>query len=152
MLERQGTMLHSLNVWKVRTLDFAFNAAIFNGCWALALEYGDKNYQGMRYYYGKNHPTFAIFQFKLGKAKIYLKEFREGVRMLEQAEPILKDGLGRNHPIVVDQLIPTSLLANEDIEICLERRIAASKSRDLLKQNRDVKSIYRPVKPINQAA
>ncbi|XP_068228426.1 histone-lysine N-methyltransferase set-18-like [Palaemon carinicauda] len=131
ILERQGDVLHPLNVWRVRTLDFAFNAAVHSGCWPLALEYGDKNYEGMRYYYGENHPTFALFLFKYGKAKIYLKDFQEGVSILEQAEPILKAGLGATHPVVVDQLVPTSLLANEDINICLQRRMAMNSKQEI---------------------
>ncbi|XP_066956830.1 LOW QUALITY PROTEIN: histone-lysine N-methyltransferase SMYD3-like [Macrobrachium rosenbergii] len=150
VLEEQGSVLHSLNVWRVRTIDFAFNAAVHSGCWERALHYGDKNYEGMRYYYGDDHPTFALFLFKLGKAKIYLKEFREGVRMLDKAEAILKDAVGPTHPIIVDQLIPTNLLANEDIEICLERRMAAAKERERLRQKN--KASRRYVKPIDQAA
>ncbi|XP_066967278.1 histone-lysine N-methyltransferase SMYD3-like isoform X3 [Macrobrachium rosenbergii] len=141
ILERQGDELHPLNVWRVRTLDFAFNAAVHNGCWALALDYGDKNYEGMRYYYGENNPTFALFLFKYGKAKIYLKDFYEGVKLLDKAEPILKAGLGSTHPVVVDQLIPTNLLANEDINICLQRRMAIINKQEARKG-----------KPVSQAA
>ncbi|XP_068214947.1 histone-lysine N-methyltransferase SMYD3-like isoform X1 [Palaemon carinicauda] len=121
LLEMQGEMLHPLNVWRVRTLDFAFNACIFNGCWSRAMDYGDMNYEGMRHYYGPDNPTLSLFLLKLGKAKIYLKEFREGVRHLETAEPILKEALGANHPLIVQHLIPTNELANEDLSIRLER-------------------------------
>ncbi|XP_071548579.1 histone-lysine N-methyltransferase SMYD3-like isoform X2 [Panulirus ornatus] len=130
MLEKQDNIFSPMNVWRVRTLDFAFNAAMFNGCWSLTLKYGEENLNGMRYYYGADHPTYSLFLFKFGKAKIYFKEFREGLRLLEEAEPLLKIGVGPNHPII-NELHLISLMANEDIEICLERRIAASKKREM---------------------
>ncbi|XP_071548580.1 histone-lysine N-methyltransferase SMYD3-like isoform X3 [Panulirus ornatus] len=48
MLEKQDNIFSPMNVWRVRTLDFAFNAAMFNGCWSLTLKYGEENLNGMR--------------------------------------------------------------------------------------------------------
>ena len=73
-----------------------------------------------RFYYGVKNPLLSYFLYNLGKAKIYLKEFREGLRILEEAELWLTTGLGASHPIV-DELHQLTLLANEDREICLER-------------------------------
>lgn len=129
ILERQGSTFSSINAWRVRTLDFAFNAAMFNGCWMKALEFGEENIDGMRYYYGADHPTYSLFLFKLAKGKIYFKEFREGLRLLDEAEPQLNIGLGPSHPVNED-LHQVSLMANEDVEICLERRLAAAKKRE----------------------
>ncbi|XP_064110334.1 histone-lysine N-methyltransferase SMYD3-like isoform X1 [Macrobrachium nipponense] len=146
LLEMQGEILHPLNVWRVRTLDFAFNACVFNGCWSRAMDYGDMNYEGMRYYYGAENPTFSLFLVKLGKAKIYLKEFREGVTHLEVAEPILTDALGAQHPIIVDHLISINNLANEDLSIRLERTEKMKMKEDL--QNW-VMSLARPQVRLN---
>ncbi|KAK8746922.1 hypothetical protein OTU49_016900, partial [Cherax quadricarinatus] len=129
MIERQGSIFHPFNVWRVRTLDFAFNVAVFNGFWSRALAYGEENLEGMRYCYGSDHPTFCLFLFKLGKAKIYFKEFREGLRLLEEAEPQLKIALGPDHYILED-LNVVSLLANEDVEICMERRNEAYRKQN----------------------
>nr|XP_053626384.1 LOW QUALITY PROTEIN: uncharacterized protein LOC128684235 [Cherax quadricarinatus] len=129
MIEKQGSIFHPFNVWRFRTLDFAFNVAVFNGFWSRALAYGEENLKGMRYCYGSDHPTFCLFLFKLGKAKIYFKEFREGLRLLEEAEPQLKIALGPDHYILED-LNVVSLLANEDVEICMERRNEAYRKQN----------------------
>lgn len=83
-----------------------------------------------RYYYGSEHPVFALFLLKLGKAKIYLKLFREGLQHLEEAEPVLRRAYGSTHYLITEELCPLSLLANEDIEIALERRLRAWKKRE----------------------
>lgn len=82
---------------------------------------------------------YGIFLYKLGKGKIYFKEFRKGVSLLEEAEIILTHALGDSHPLVEDLRL-VNLSANEDIEICLERRIAAAKKREEeLKKKQDEK-------------
>lgn len=82
-----------------------------------------------RFYYGAKHPVYGIFLYKLGKGKIYFKEFRKGVSLLDEAESILTPALGDSHPLVEDLRL-VNLTANEDIEICLERRIAAAMKRE----------------------
>lgn len=67
---------------------------------------------------------------------MYFKEFREGLRLLDEAQPLLKIGLGPCHPII-NELYLISCMANEDIEICLERRLAASKKRTTEVMNRN---------------
>ncbi|XP_037781822.1 histone-lysine N-methyltransferase SMYD3-like [Penaeus monodon] len=130
LLKRQDELFHPMNVWRVKTLDYTFNAAVFGGCWSLVYEFGAKNLEGMRYYYGSEHPVFALFLLKLGKAKIYLKLFREGLQHLEEAEPVLRRAYGSTHYLITEELCPLSLLANEDIEIALERRLRAWKKRE----------------------
>ena len=65
----------------------------------------------------------------MGKGKIYFKEFRRGVNLLDEAEKKLTAGMGDSHPIVEDVRM-INLMANEDVEICLERRIAKAKKRE----------------------
>ncbi|XP_045131483.1 uncharacterized protein LOC123516285 isoform X2 [Portunus trituberculatus] len=137
-LEKQ-TSFTSRNAWKVKILDLSFNAAILNNCWSLALKYGEENLDGMRFYYSDNSPVFSLFLFNLGKAKIYLKEFREGLHLLEEAELSLKTGLGTSHPIV-EELHQLTLLANEDREICLERWSTATKKQDEKQQLHQIHS------------
>ncbi|XP_063883554.1 uncharacterized protein LOC135112725 [Scylla paramamosain] len=129
MIERQAGLFSHMNAWRVRTLDFAFNGAMFHGCWSLALKYGEENQDGMRFYYGVDNPVYGLFLYKLGKAKIYFKEFREGVKLLEEAEEKLSVGLGDSHP-TLEEVRLVNLMANEDVEICLERRIAKAKKRE----------------------
>ena len=48
MLEMQGELFYHLNAWRVRTLDFAFNAVFGQGLWSVAYKYGIQNMDGMR--------------------------------------------------------------------------------------------------------
>ncbi|XP_045113983.1 N-lysine methyltransferase SMYD2-A-like isoform X2 [Portunus trituberculatus] len=129
MIEQQNGLFSHMNAWRVRTLDFAFNGAMFQGCWSIALKYGEENHDGMRFYYGPDSPVYGLFLYKMGKGKIYFKEFRTGVRLLEEAEEKLCAGMGDSHPILEDVRL-VNLMANEDVEICLERRIAKAKKRE----------------------
>ena len=67
---------------------------------------------------------------KLGKAALLLRQFREGVKYLNEAEDILKFALGPKHKLVDEEIPKLLLLANEDIEILIERRIAAHKEKE----------------------
>ncbi|KAG0726672.1 Histone-lysine N-methyltransferase SMYD3 [Chionoecetes opilio] len=129
ILENQ-TMFSSMNAWRVRMLDIVFNSAILNSCWSLALKYGEENYDGMRFYYDAKSPMLSLFLFKLGKAKIYLKEFREGLRILAEAETWLTTGLSASHPIL-DDLHQLTLLTNEDRELYLERWCGEKRQQQL---------------------
>ncbi|CAL4095079.1 unnamed protein product, partial [Meganyctiphanes norvegica] len=124
ILEKQGKLFHPLNAWRVRTMDCAFNAAYFNGRWALALDHGNENYNAMKWFYGETNPTFGLFLLKLGKTKIFLKMHKAGLRLLEDAEKPLIAGFGELHPIIHDQLIDLYLSASEDVDINLARRVA----------------------------
>lgn len=48
LLKKQQDVLHPLNVWHIKTLDAAFEAAIDVGKWPEALEYGKKLLPGFR--------------------------------------------------------------------------------------------------------
>ncbi|ROT66068.1 putative histone-lysine N-methyltransferase SMYD3 [Penaeus vannamei] len=95
LLEKQGSVLSSMNIWRCRTLDFAFNAAINNG-----------------FYYGPDHPAYGVFLLHLAKAKFYNKEYKEGLEHIREAEPILKE------------LSRLTYIAYEDVEFALARRLA----------------------------
>ncbi|XP_042871172.1 histone-lysine N-methyltransferase SMYD3-like [Penaeus japonicus] len=136
LLKRQDELFHPNHVWRVKTMDYAFNAAVFGGCCSLVYDFGVKNLEGMRYYYGSEHPIFGVFLLKLGKAKIYLKLFREGLQLLEEAEPILRRAYGSTHYLLTEELGQLSLLANEDLEIRLERRLQAWKKREEVEETK----------------
>lgn len=50
-LKRQKAILHSLNVWYIKTLDAAFDAAIQMRKWQTAIQYGQQLLPGLRYIY-----------------------------------------------------------------------------------------------------
>ncbi|XP_018015710.1 uncharacterized protein LOC108672533 isoform X2 [Hyalella azteca] len=124
VLERQGTILPKLNVWRVRALDFAFNATFCGGAWMLALKYGMDNLEGMKYYYGPEHPTLGLYFMKLGKVHMNLKEYRKGLQFVQEAHNILSVAMGPKHPFITEELHNLEMMANEDIEIYIERRLA----------------------------
>ena len=66
---------------------------------------------------------------KLGKSAMYLKLFHEGIKYLEEAEVILKICLGENHALVTQEIPRLNLIANEDIEILIARRLKAYKTK-----------------------
>ena len=49
LLKKQEEFLHPLNVWFIKTLDAAFEAAIDVGKWPEALQYGKQLLNGFRY-------------------------------------------------------------------------------------------------------
>ncbi|XP_069983867.1 histone-lysine N-methyltransferase SMYD3 isoform X2 [Penaeus vannamei] len=124
LLEKQGSVLSSMNIWRCRTLDFAFNAAINNGCFSLAFDYGDENKAAMRFYYGPDHPAYGVFLLHLAKAKFYNKEYKEGLEHIREAEPILKVAYGASHPLISEELSRLTYIAYEDVEFALARRLA----------------------------
>lgn len=48
LLGKQEEFMHSLNLWYIKTLDAAFEAAIDVGKWSEALNYGKKLLPGFR--------------------------------------------------------------------------------------------------------
>jgi len=129
LLEKQGRLFYPLNAWRVRTMDCAFNAAYFNGQWALALDHGNENYNPMKWYYGETNPTFGLFLLKLGKIKMFLKMIKAGLKLLQDAEQPLIDGFGENHPIIHDQLLDLYACASEDMDINLSRRVVGNRAK-----------------------
>lgn len=129
VLERQGTLLPPLNVWKVRTLDFAFNASFYGGAWMLAMKYGLENLEGMKFFYGPGHPSLGLFLMKLAKAHLSLKLYRPGLNYVVEARDILSVAMGPKHPFITGELYDLELMANEDPEICMERRLLRMQER-----------------------
>jgi len=122
VLERQGEIVPPRNVWRVRSLDFAFNAAFQGGAMMLALRYGNENLDGMRYHYGESHPSLGLFYVKLAKANLSLKLFKEGIHYLDLAKKILKIAVGPEHPFLTREVEDIESLANEDVDYMFEKR------------------------------
>ena len=80
---------------------------------------------------------------KIGKCAMYLKLFKEGLEYLDKAENILRISLGEKHALLkeVDKL---KVLANEDINIYLAKRLAAHKAKveEQEKENRLKKILH----------
>ncbi|XP_068204063.1 histone-lysine N-methyltransferase SMYD3-like isoform X2 [Palaemon carinicauda] len=122
ILEKQGSMLHKLNVLRVRALDAAFESAIFLELWDKSVEFGTQNLDGMRYHYGENYPAYALMLLKLGKVTCYTGKLEMGMKLLRAAEPILRISHGTNHPVYKDQLKPLIEQTQAEINYKLSRR------------------------------
>ncbi|XP_076035208.1 histone-lysine N-methyltransferase SMYD3-like isoform X2 [Oratosquilla oratoria] len=130
ILEKQGDILHPLNAVRIRTLDIAFNAAFKGGAFLLAMEYGEQNKEGMRFAYGKDHPSYGLFLLKLGKTNIFHCNYKPGLEHLEEAEPILTTAFGEKHPLVAGELQKISKMASYDLDIAIERRLKEKEERE----------------------
>lgn len=49
LVKKQKGILHPMNIWYLKTLDFAFESAIANAHWDEACEYGIELLPGFRY-------------------------------------------------------------------------------------------------------
>ena len=48
MLKKQGDLFHKINLWRVKTMDAAFEAAINAATWEVARSFGLENLDGIR--------------------------------------------------------------------------------------------------------
>ncbi|XP_066978743.1 histone-lysine N-methyltransferase SMYD3-like isoform X1 [Macrobrachium rosenbergii] len=122
ILEKQGSMLHKLNVLRVRALDAAFESAICLELWDKTVEFGTQNLDGIRYYYGENHPTFGLMLLKLGKVTCYIGKLEKSMKFLRDAEGILRISHGTYHPVYKDQLRPLMEQTQAEIDFKRARR------------------------------
>lgn len=106
MLNKHEDMFHSLNVWHVRTLDHAFEAAINMGKWEEALDYGGRLIPGFKLYNGEYNPLLGLIHMKLGKINIYLNNMKDAKTNLRCAEKIIKITHGVDHTLYNEKLIP----------------------------------------------
>ncbi|KAH8420067.1 hypothetical protein KR009_005472, partial [Drosophila setifemur] len=105
-LDKQAGVLHPLNVWHVKTLDAAFEAAIDVGKWTEALDYGQRLLPGFRKYHGAWNPLLGLLLMKLGKIQLFEQHAKEAQHHLEEALRILTVTHGRDHRLLSEQLHP----------------------------------------------
>ncbi|KAM8720971.1 hypothetical protein ACLKA7_006932 [Drosophila subpalustris] len=114
-LEKQTGLLHPLNVWHVKTLDAAFEAAIEVGKWSDALEYGQRLLPGFAKYHGEWNPLLGLLHLKLGKIQLYERSYKQAVHHLQEAQRILNVTHGRDHRLLLEQLRPLMLQARHEM-------------------------------------
>lgn len=112
---KQTGVLHPLNVWHVKTLDAAFEAAIDVGKWTEALDYGQRLLPGFRKYHGAWNPLLGLLHMKLGKIQLYEQHAKEALHHLEEALRILTVTHGRDHRLLSEQLYPLLLQARHEV-------------------------------------
>ncbi|XP_030567936.1 histone-lysine N-methyltransferase SMYD3 [Drosophila novamexicana] len=114
-LAKQRGVLHPLNVWHVKTLDAAFEAAINVGKWTDALEYGQQLLPGFAKYHGAWNPLLGLLHMKLGKIQLYERNYKQAVYHLQEAQRILNVTHGRDHRLLLEQLHPLMLQARHEM-------------------------------------
>lgn len=102
LIHETNSILHPLNVYLVRVLDHAFDAAVDDEQWEKAQKYGLKNLQAYRTYYPKYSPNLAVQLFKVGKLQLYLQDLDGALELLEQAQSVIEVTHGVDHPIYKD--------------------------------------------------
>ncbi|XP_036339293.1 histone-lysine N-methyltransferase SMYD3 isoform X3 [Rhagoletis pomonella] len=105
-LAKQKGFVHPLNIWHVKTLDAAFEAAIDVLKWREALEFGKELVVGFRKYLGDWHPLLGLLYLKIGKIQLYENYLPEAVNSLKEAQKILQVTHGRDHSLLREQLSP----------------------------------------------
>ncbi|KAI8125316.1 hypothetical protein FF38_09224 [Lucilia cuprina] len=111
LMKKQQEVLHPLNVWYIKTLDAAFEAAIDVGKWPEALEYGKKLLPGFRKYYGNWNPLLGLLYLKLAKIQLHESWLKEALENFTEARKILEVTHGRDHSLIQTQLKPLMLQA-----------------------------------------
>lgn len=114
-LAKQEGVLHPLNVWHVKTLDAAFEAAISVGKWSDALKYGQQLLPGFAKYHGPWNPLLGLLHMKLGKIQLYERNYKQAVHHLQEAQRILNVTHGRDHRLLLEQLRPLMLQAKHEM-------------------------------------
>ncbi|XP_037928610.1 histone-lysine N-methyltransferase SMYD3-like, partial [Teleopsis dalmanni] len=110
-LNKQKDYLHPLNLWRVKTLDAAFDAYIEVGKWVDALEIGRLLIPGYRKYYGDWHPMLGLLHMKLGKIELYKNCLKEASSNLRSSIKILEITHGQGHSLVKEILLPLLMQA-----------------------------------------
>ncbi|XP_015041837.1 histone-lysine N-methyltransferase SMYD3 isoform X1 [Drosophila pseudoobscura] len=113
-LDKQAGLMHPLNVWHVKTLDAAFEAAIEVGKWEEALDYGQQLLPGFQMYHGQWNPLVGLLHMKLGKIQLFERHHKEASHHLEEAQRILSVTHGRDHRLLVEQLYPLIFQARQE--------------------------------------
>lgn len=111
LLNKQSEFMHPLNVWYIKTLDAAFEAAIDVGKWSEALEYGKKLLPGFRNYYGDWNPLLGLLYMKLAKIQLHESYLQEAVLNFQEARKILEVTHGHDHSLIQSELKPLLLQA-----------------------------------------
>ncbi|XP_076042732.1 uncharacterized protein LOC143026359 isoform X2 [Oratosquilla oratoria] len=123
IMQEQGTLLHPLNLWRIKALDGVFTSGMSNGLWTRAWTYGKMIIKGMRYYYGPQHPVYGLFIMNLARMEIYLHLLRAALWHLQEIENILQIGMGAEHHLVENELSSLLALCSGEVNVDLQRKV-----------------------------
>jgi len=95
-------MLPDTNIYWLRLLEYAFDAAIENQDWNKAVEYGARIIPGYKLFYGTEHPFLGLHLMKFGKILIEIKDGKEADEMLRRSFGIMSLFFPQDHKLRED--------------------------------------------------
>ncbi|GFY39545.1 n-lysine methyltransferase SMYD2 [Trichonephila inaurata madagascariensis] len=93
----QEKILADTHIYRVKILEYAFNACILNNQWTDAHAMGIQLLKPYRMFYGPYHPTLGIHLYKLAKIQRMLG-ISSWIVTLQEVETILQVTHGKTHP------------------------------------------------------
>ncbi|GIY61964.1 uncharacterized protein CEXT_178841, partial [Caerostris extrusa] len=102
-LNAQGEILADTHIYRVKVLETAFDACVWNNQWADAVMIGQQLLKPYRLYYSDYNPAFGVHLFKLGKIQLFLNS-PSSYETLKQASEILEITHGKKHPLYQELL------------------------------------------------
>lgn len=103
-LQKQENILGDTHLFRIKILEFAFDACIDKNQWTEAAIIGKQLTEPYKLLYGKYHPCLGIHYFKVGKIQNVLGHFESAKENLFEAHDVLKVTHGVDHPLFKDLL------------------------------------------------
>ncbi|GFT96757.1 histone-lysine N-methyltransferase SMYD3 [Nephila pilipes] len=103
-IEIQNNVLGSTNIYRIKTLEIAFNVCIKLKKWIDAISFGKLLTEPYRFIYGPYSRHLGIHLFKIGKILLYYGSVTEAEDVLTQTEEIMKVTHGDQHFLYQDLL------------------------------------------------
>jgi len=113
-------ILPDTNIYWLRLLEQAFDAAIENKEWAAAVEYGGRIIPGYKMYYGNEHPFLGIHLMKFGKILVEIGNGKEADEILRMSFGILSIFYPPEHQLRAD--LNDIILASYELTITEEEQ------------------------------
>lgn len=114
-LKKQADFFHPYNIWRLKTLENAFESAIDVNQWDDAIEFGRNLIPGFQKYHGKWNPVLGIFYLKLGKLELFKENLKEALDCFEKSKEILQVTHGKEHTIFHSELSPLLYQAKSEM-------------------------------------
>lgn len=114
-LKKQTDTFHPHNIWRLKTLENAFESAIDINQWDDAIGFGRTLIPGFQRYHGKWNPVLGIFYLKLGKLELFKENLKEALDCFEKSKEILQVTHGKEHTIFHSELSPLLYQARSEI-------------------------------------
>jgi len=139
-------ILPDTNVFWLRFLEQAFDAAIEHKEWGKAIEWGARIIPPYKLFYGNEHPFMGLHLMKFAKILIQLKNGQEAEEMLRRAFHIMSMFYPEDHQLRIDLheliLMSHELTSTDEDRAALQEKIEdAKRSAEHAELNKKIKKI-----------